>query len=117
MVMGCRIGSGPDSLPKAKSKADLVLLCSARHSGKDTEYKMVRSLYATSVAKVPYKIGDVVSSFTRMSSEARTHDSVLIFYEMQGGELQVLSEIAVYGDDVPAFRMTLKEVINELSKP
>ncbi len=115
--MGCRMSAGPDSLPKAKSKADLVLLCNAKHSGKDTEYKMVRSLYATKGVTTSYKVGDVVSSFTRIGSETRTHDSVLIFYERRGGKLHVLSEIAVYGDDVPAFRMSLADVIDELSKP
>ncbi|NWK57732.1 hypothetical protein HW115_19090 [Verrucomicrobiaceae bacterium N1E253] len=126
LVAGCRSSHAPDllasrgdinSLPDAKSKADLVLLCSAIHSGDRTEHEMVCSLYTSKDVKMAFKPGDIVSTFTRYSSKSYFYDSVLIIYEMRGTELHELGEIAVYGDDVPAFRMRLSDVIEEFTKP
>ncbi len=117
LVVGCRTSGTLGNLPKAKARADLVILCSATHSGRDTEYKMIRSLYFKKGTRVPYKPGDVVSSFTRLSSDTYTHDRALIFYETSGGKLFIFSELPVYGDRVPAYGMTLDDVIDELRKP
>jgi hypothetical protein len=116
LLMGCR-GVFEANLSNDKSRADLVLLCSVIHSGQVTEYKMVRSIFATKGVKMPCKAGDIVSSFTRDSSDTRRYDSVLLFYEMRDGKLHLFSEIAVYGDDVLAYEMSLSDVEDELKKP
>ena len=78
---------------------------------------MIRSLYSTKAVTVPYQIGDVIFSSTRYSPDPYTHDSALIFYVLRGGKLEVDSENFVYGNDVPAFKMTLDGVVKELNKP
>lgn len=79
----------PDSIQKAKKRAEFVLLCTTTEEEGSLVCKMDEVLYRRPGVTVPWQKGDTVSApLLEPGSSASSPDRAVIFYEHSFGKLE-----------------------------